>query len=280
MRSRTSRICSLGRWACGGHIRGSSRDLRGIALALAVAGIYGVVSFTVTQRTREIGIRVAVGASPRRVVGMVARSTMTPAAAGGAIGLCGAWFATRALSSLLAGISPHDPWAYGAVIALLAPALLAATYGPARRAASVNRPRRSATNDGAGTASVLKLALQFFEISADTLAMEKRRELRYTIGQAVTVTILSGGPFTHPATVKNGSGNGIALDMPAPVTPGAALQIILEDSLLLGEAMYCSAQGDRFLVGVLLDSKLSQLSRLGQMLEAFAEGEESAVVRP
>ena len=105
--------------------------------------------------------------------------------------------------------------------------------------------------------------------------MEKRRETRYTIGEAVTVTILSGEPSTHKGIVRNGSGGGIALEMPAPVAPGAALQILFEDTLLLGEAIHCSPQDDGFLVGVLLDSKLSQLSRLGQMLEAFAEGSES-----
>jgi hypothetical protein len=109
--------------------------------------------------------------------------------------------------------------------------------------------------------------------------MEKRRESRYTIGQPATVTILSGEQSTHPATVKNGSGNGIALEMPASVTPGAALQILLDDSLLLGEAMYCSPEQGGFLVGVLLDSKLSQLSRLGQMLEEFADPPAPAEVR-
>jgi len=63
---------------------------------------------------------------------------MTLAAAGGAIGLCGAWFATRTLSSLLAGISPHDPWAYGSVVAVLGLAMFVAAFGPARHAASVD----------------------------------------------------------------------------------------------------------------------------------------------
>ncbi|MGO9258148.1 MAG: PilZ domain-containing protein [Bryobacteraceae bacterium] len=102
--------------------------------------------------------------------------------------------------------------------------------------------------------------------------MDKRRESRFTVGQPVVVTILSGEPSTHNAIVKNGSGSGMALEMPAPVAPGAALKIGLDDSLLLGEAMYCSPQQDRFLVGVLLDSKLSQLSRLARVLEAFTDG--------
>ncbi|HTX35536.1 MAG TPA: PilZ domain-containing protein [Bryobacteraceae bacterium] len=104
--------------------------------------------------------------------------------------------------------------------------------------------------------------------------MEKRRETRFTAGQPVTVTILSGERSTHGATVKNGSGNGMALEMAAPVAPGAALEILLEDNLLLGEAVHCHRQGDGYLVGVLLDSKLSQLSRLAQMLQGFADGQE------
>lgn len=109
--------------------------------------------------------------------------------------------------------------------------------------------------------------------------MEKRHESRFAVGQPVAVTILSGEQSTHDAVVKNGSGNGMALELPVPVAPGAALKIRLEDSLLLGEAMYCSPQQDRFLVGVLLDTKLSQLSRLGQILEAFAEGAPPVRVR-
>jgi hypothetical protein len=110
--------------------------------------------------------------------------------------------------------------------------------------------------------------------------MEKRREPRFTVGQAVTVTILSGKPSAHIATVKNGSGNGMALEMPALVMPGAALQIAMDDSLLLGEAMYCTLHAGGFLVGVLLDTKLSQLSRLGQMLEEFGDGQEAAACAP
>jgi predicted lysophospholipase L1 biosynthesis ABC-type transport system permease subunit len=110
----------------------------GVALLLAIAGIYGVVSFTVTRRTREIGIRVALGARPGNVVSEVVRGTMTLAGIGIAIGLCGAWFATRTMTSLLAGMSPHDPCAYAAVIVILSVAVLAATLLPARRAALVD----------------------------------------------------------------------------------------------------------------------------------------------
>jgi hypothetical protein len=110
--------------------------------------------------------------------------------------------------------------------------------------------------------------------------MEKRRETRFTAGQPVTVRILSGESSTHDATVKNGSGNGMALEMPAPVAPGAALEILLEDNLLLGEAVYCNPQDERYLVGVLLDCKLSQLSRLAQMLQEFADGQERYTREP
>jgi len=112
-----------------------------VALLLAVAGIYGVVSYTVSRRTREIGIRLALGARPRRVVEEVVRSTMALAGIGIAIGLCGAWFATRTMTAVLAGVSAHDPWVYGGVTVALGLAVLAATLVPACRAASVDPVR-------------------------------------------------------------------------------------------------------------------------------------------
>jgi putative ABC transport system permease protein len=113
----------------------------GIALVMAVAGIYGVLSYTVTQRTREIGIRVALGAEPRQVLGQVLREGMAMAAVGVAIGFGGAFAATRLLQSLLAGVSPHDPWAFAAVSIVLGVAALAANLIPARRAARVDPMR-------------------------------------------------------------------------------------------------------------------------------------------
>ena len=109
-----------------------------VALSLAITGIYSVVSYTVTQRRREIGIRVALGARATQVVGEVVRGTMWVAAVGVAIGLCGAWFATSAMTGLLAGVSAHDPWTYAAVVMMLGIAVLAATILPARRAASID----------------------------------------------------------------------------------------------------------------------------------------------
>jgi PilZ domain len=101
--------------------------------------------------------------------------------------------------------------------------------------------------------------------------MEKRRDPRLAIGQPVAVTILSGEPFTCNANVNNWSGNGMALEMPTPAPPGAALQMLLEDPPLRGEVVHCGAQEGGYLVGVLLDSELSQLSRLAQTLERFAD---------
>ncbi|HUA86393.1 MAG TPA: ADOP family duplicated permease, partial [Bryobacteraceae bacterium] len=110
----------------------------GIALVMATTGIYGVVAYAVTQRTREIGIRIALGAEPRQVLGEVLRRGMALAAVGVALGLAGAVAATRLIQSLLAGVSPHDPWIFVAVSILLALAALAANLVPARRAANVD----------------------------------------------------------------------------------------------------------------------------------------------
>ena len=110
----------------------------GLALIMAIAGIYGVISYAVTQRTREIGIRIALGAEPRQVLAEVLRQGMTLATVGVLIGLIGAFAATRLLQSLLAGISPHDPWAFAAVSILLVVAALVANLIPARRASKVD----------------------------------------------------------------------------------------------------------------------------------------------
>jgi predicted permease len=109
-----------------------------IALVMAIAGVYGVMSYSVAQRTREIGIRMALGAQRSRVLRDILRGAAMLAAIGAAIGLAGAWFASRLMQSLLAGVGSHDPQAYLLVIALLAIAVLAAALIPARRAASVD----------------------------------------------------------------------------------------------------------------------------------------------
>jgi putative ABC transport system permease protein len=109
-----------------------------VALVLAVIGIYGVVSYSITQRTHEIGIRAALGANSGNIMGLVLRSGMAPVALGLIIGLAGVFGLTRFLSSLLFGVGEHDPMTIAAVALILALVALIACYLPARRAARVN----------------------------------------------------------------------------------------------------------------------------------------------
>jgi predicted permease len=110
----------------------------GIALVLSAVGIYGVISYSVAQRTHEIGIRMALGAQPGDMLGMVVRQAMTMTLIGVGIGLAGAYVATRVLSSLLFGIGAHDPVTFGAVAIVLAAIALLASIVPARRATKVD----------------------------------------------------------------------------------------------------------------------------------------------
>jgi hypothetical protein len=100
----------------------------------ATLGTYGVISFGVAQRTREIGIRVALGAQRREVVRMIVRQGLALALAGGVTGLLAALAATRMLRSLLFKVVPSDPATYAAIHAVLAAAVLLASWIPARRA--------------------------------------------------------------------------------------------------------------------------------------------------
>lgn len=109
-----------------------------LALALAAAGLYGVVAFWVSRRTREIGVRMAVGANPRQVIGLVMREGLTLVAIGCATGGAAALVAGRALSSTLYGIGGADPIAFGVAIGLLVAVAIAATIVPARRAARLD----------------------------------------------------------------------------------------------------------------------------------------------
>jgi predicted permease len=109
-----------------------------MALALSIIGIYGVISYSVSQRTREIGIRLALGAQRSSLSWMFVRSALILTAVGMAIGLAAATALTQSMRSLLFGITPLDPLTYGTVPVVLAAAALLASYLPARRAAAVD----------------------------------------------------------------------------------------------------------------------------------------------
>jgi len=109
-----------------------------LALALAALGIYGVLSFLVRSRTREIGIRVAIGARPSAVAAMVVWQAMTWTVGGALIGIALAFLLTRFLETLLYGISPTDPLTYGGVTLLLALVACIAALIPAVRASRLD----------------------------------------------------------------------------------------------------------------------------------------------
>ena len=110
----------------------------GLATLLAVIGLYGVMAYTVEQRTREIGIRVALGAQRGNVVWLVIQEVIMMVAIGFGIGLPLAWFASKLVASLLYGIQPHDPVSIAAAIAALGTVALVAGYVPAVRASRLD----------------------------------------------------------------------------------------------------------------------------------------------
>lgn len=110
----------------------------GLALILALIGIYGVLAYMVMQQTHEIGIRMALGAQRRHIIGLVVMGGMRLVLAGAAIGLVGAWGVTRLMQSLLYGVAPGDPLTFVVVTGLLSGAALLACYVPAMRAARID----------------------------------------------------------------------------------------------------------------------------------------------
>jgi ABC-type antimicrobial peptide transport system permease subunit len=110
----------------------------GVALLLGVIGIYGVMSYIVTQRTGEIGVRLALGADPRSVARMIVRQGGVVALAGVTIGLAAALAGSRLIESLLYGVSPRDPGVFGVTTLLLLGVALLACWLPARRAARLS----------------------------------------------------------------------------------------------------------------------------------------------
>jgi len=110
----------------------------GAAALLAAVGIYGVISHYVGQRTREIGLRIALGATPSQILVQVIRQGSTLILLGVTMGLAGAWVLSRVVASLLFGVSATDPTTFAAVAVLSAAVALAATYIPARRATKVD----------------------------------------------------------------------------------------------------------------------------------------------
>jgi putative ABC transport system permease protein len=109
-----------------------------IALLLATLGIYGVISYTVSQRTRELGIRIALGASRGGIINLVVLQGMLLTGTGVAVGLAGAYWLTRLIATLLFGVPPFDPTTFGVVAVVLLGVAALASYIPARRAALVD----------------------------------------------------------------------------------------------------------------------------------------------
>ena len=112
-----------------------------VALALATVGIYGVIAASVARRTREMGIRVALGARRHEVLGLVLRRGVALAAAGAAVGLVGALALSRMLTTFLFGVSPFDPLTFAGVTGILFVCAMAASYVPAARATAVDPVR-------------------------------------------------------------------------------------------------------------------------------------------
>jgi putative ABC transport system permease protein len=118
----------------------------GIALLLTVVGLYGVLSYSVLKRTREIGVRVALGASRRMVLGLVLKQAMLLVAVGLVLGLAGAFAAGQFLTNMLYGVSPRNPLLLAIACCAIAVTAAVAAFLPARRAASID-PMQALRNE-------------------------------------------------------------------------------------------------------------------------------------
>jgi hypothetical protein len=111
--------------------------------------------------------------------------------------------------------------------------------------------------------------------------MEQRREPRFQADQRVMVEVLSDSPVRIAAKVKDASGRGLGISATAPIPPGAAIRIEIEDAVVLGEAIYCRNDQGSYFVGVELDQVLVGLTELGRRLSAWMEpAETKASIRP
>jgi ABC-type antimicrobial peptide transport system permease subunit len=109
-----------------------------LALGLATIGIYGVIAYLVSQGTRELGIRMALGATPRAILVLIVGHGLSVTLAGVTLGLIGAFALTRFMQTLLFGVTAADPVTFGGIALVLTAVALAASYLPARRAARID----------------------------------------------------------------------------------------------------------------------------------------------
>ena len=113
----------------------------GITLLLACVGLYGMMTYMINSRTREIGVRVALGAGRRAVIGLVARQVLVTVAAGLALGIPSAWVAGRFVESLLYGVKAHDGWSFVTAAGVVLAIASVAAFGPLRRALQIDPAR-------------------------------------------------------------------------------------------------------------------------------------------